>query len=273
MVKNNGVIVLILALLFLLNNCKEEKNIMNSINVKNLKFEKINNSKVFFGHQSVGNDIISGIGQIVKENNFLKVVVKEMLDGEQLDEPMFFHSSVGENEKPKSKINDFKRKIENGIGDNVNIAFFKFCYIDINHNTDIGDLFSEYVKVMSTLETEYANTNFIHSTIPLVTREKGLIAGLRRFIKKIIGKKLTAEIANIKRNEFNSMLIKKYNGKVFDLAFFESSYLDGSREMYKVDNKTYYSLIPEYTDDGGHLNDFGKKIIAMNFLNFIENQL
>ena len=37
--------------------------------------------------------------------------------------------------------------------------------------------------------------------------------------------------------------------------------------------KEYYTLIPDYTDDGGHLNDLGKEIIAEKLLLFLVNLL
>ena len=65
-------------------------------------------------------------------------------------------------------------------------------------------------------------------------------------------------------NEINKLL-KKPSEK----AKIESSYPDGSREYFVKDNKAYYSLIPAYTNDGGHLNETGRKIVASELIRFL----
>jgi hypothetical protein len=54
---------------------------------------------------------------------------------------------------------------------------------------------------------------------------------------------------NIKRNQYNEMLIKEYKGKepILDIAGIESTKPDGSRQSFELDGVTYYSMVPEYT--------------------------
>jgi lysophospholipase L1-like esterase len=33
-----------------------------------------------------------------------------------------------------------------------------------------------------------------------------------------------------------------------------------------MDGKTYYHLVPDYTNDGGHLNETGRKLVAEQLL-------
>ena len=79
---------------------------------------------------------------------------------------------------------------------------------------------------------------------------------------------------NIKRSEFNDRLREEYGTKefLFDLATLESTYPDGSKAIFKDSGKTYYHMVPDYTDDGGHLNERGRKIIAENLLIFLANR-
>ena len=105
----------------------------------------------------------------------------------------------------------------------------------------------------------------IHVTVPLTTTK----TTWKTWIKKLIGKKELWEYDdNIKRNEFNELLIKEYDGKepVFDLAKVESTYPDGRRETCTHKGKTSYSLVPDYTYDGGHLNETGRKKAAEQLL-------
>ncbi len=64
------------------------------------------------------------------------------------------------------------------------------------------------------------------------------------------------------------MLIKQYEGKepIFDIAKIESTFPDGTRSSFTKDGKTYYSMVPEYTYDGGHLNETGRKKVAEQLL-------
>ena len=73
---------------------------------------------------------------------------------------------------------------------------------------------------------------------------------------------------NIKRNQFNELIKKEYEEKepFFDLAKIESSYPSGERASFTKDGKVYYSLVPEYTYDSGHLNEKGRKIVAEQLL-------
>ena len=53
---------------------------------------------------------------------------------------------------------------------------------------------------------------------------------------------------------------------VYDLAKMESTFADGKRSSFTKDGKTYHSLVPDYTRDGGHLNETGREIAAEQLL-------
>ena len=78
---------------------------------------------------------------------------------------------------------------------------------------------------------------------------------------------------NIKRNQYNEMLIQFYQGNdpVFDLAKIESTRTDGQRESFSFKDKEYYALARELSSYGGHLNEMGSKYVAEELLNFISN--
>ena len=147
------------------------------------------------------------------------------------------------------------------------MAFFKFCYVDFDQSADIKSIIQKYQKTMKSLEDSYPQTTFIHFTVPLVDGR----LGVKGYVKRIIGKSDTKMEENIKRNEFNTMLRAKYEGKknVFDLAAIESTYPDGKRETFEKNGSRFYALVPAYTDDGGHLNEVGRKIVASKLLQFL----
>jgi len=264
-------LLLCLLIIFLDTACDGRK--MNSnkiindstITISNEQLNNIAHKKIYFGHQSVGFNIIDGINEVLKQNHSVKLDIVKTKDPEILNKPVFAHSTIGDNANPELKINEFKYLIENGIGNKADIAFFKFCYLDINKSIDIEELFLNYKETMAKLKSEYPDTVFVHITIPLTTSQPSL----KSFIKKLIGRTDN----NIMRNEFNEKLLKEYANKepIFDLAKIESTSLDKSRVTFTSKGKTYYSLAPEYTNDGGHLNEVGRRQVAKEFLTFLSN--
>ena len=58
--------------------------------------------------------------------------------------PVFAHDAIGINRDPWSKVNDFCDLMEGELGGMVDIALFKFCYVDLKRKTDIDSLFNHY---------------------------------------------------------------------------------------------------------------------------------
>jgi hypothetical protein len=254
-------------------NMPEEKVTFPSIkDVPVEKWEKLSQKKIFFGHQSVGNNIINGIRDLMKEHPEIKVNIVETADESDFKDGIFAHSAIGKNEDPLSKINAFAAFMEKGIGGNADIASFKFCFVDIDSSTDTKALFAAYENKMAFLKLKYPQTILMHFTAPLLRKTNSSFKG---WIKKMLGKQdgFFANSHNIARNEFNELLRREYDGKepLFDLAKVESTHPDGTRETFKEDGKTYFSLVPEYTDDGGHLNEAGRKKVAEQLLIYLAN--
>ena len=251
-------------------NCKGENMKVDLSELKAVsqeQWDSLANKKIYFGHQSVGYNIIDGIKDIIKEIPEIELNIVERKDANSFDYPIFAHSTVGKNREPLTKLNDFRNIIEKGVGDKVDYAFIKFCYIDIEQGTDLDGLFEHYLNTFSSLKKQYPNIKFIHFTIPLQQAN----SRFKVILKKLVGKPLVGEGKNIKRNIFNQKLVDKYSdkGMVFDLARFESTYTDGKRQFFKSGKQRYFSLVPEYTDDGGHLNVNGRKIIAGQLMKFL----
>ena len=250
---------------------QEKKNSFPSIkDVPASLWKKLAQKKVYFGHQSVGLNIMDGVKDLMKENPQIKLNIVETSDPSEFNTPLFAHSRVGKNIDPKSKIDAFANFMENGIGNMADIAFFKFCYVDVTARTDVERVFADYRNTISHLRESYPGTMLIHVTAPLTVTK----TTFKTWIKKIIRKKDIWEYDdNIKRNQFNELLKKEYNGKepIFDLSKIESGFADGSHSSFTKDGRTYYSLISDYTHDGGHLNEKGRKIVAEQLLILLAN--
>lgn len=231
------------------------------------EIERLAGKRIFFGHQSVGVNIIDGINQVIRDIPEGDLAIVETEDPADLHSPVFAHARLGENHHPGSKMEHFARIMDNGFGGKVDIALLKFCYVDVDEHTDVSRMMDEYRETFSVLKQRYPQTRFVHLTLPLKRR----LRGVKPFIKKIIGRGPDFEGRNVKRNEFNRLLRKEYEGKdpIFDLARIESTYPDGSRESFRRGGDIFYALVPDYTDDGGHLNEVGQRIVAEQLLQYL----
>lgn len=220
--------------------------------------------KIYFGHQSVGYNIVDGIRDVTKMGNGAALNIVESRDPAVFASPVFAHSRTGANLDPRLKCRDFEAAIDGGIGNRVDYAFLKFCYVDVTSKTDVKDVFSEYRDMMNRLQAKYPQTTFVAMTVPLTYQK----TGIKTWIKSVIGKKDIWEYEdNMRRAEFNELVRKELaDTPLFDLASVESN-----GESVKAGGREFSAMTPEYTDDGGHLNAKGRVVVAESLLSFLAN--
>lgn len=251
------------------NSIEKEKDIveiMNSqINISDLDWNKLTSKKIYFGHQSVGYNMVDGMEMILKENPNIKLNIKKGNNINLFDKPVFAHDNNGTNRDPKSKIDAFYNLMEQGLGDQVDIAGFKFCYVDFNERPNYLEVFNHYKKRINEISIKYPEVKIIHFTVPIMS----LRSGPKALIKNIFRKNPRIRDNNV-INEFNELLRKEYKDQlIFDLEYFESTYPDGTREFQESNGKIVYNMIPAYTYDGGHLSNKGKITVSSQFFIFL----
>jgi len=235
--------------------------------VSQVEWNTLSEKKIFFGHQSVGFNIIDGIKDVIQKNNRISLEIVETDDPADFNRPIFGHARAGENTKPNTKCDDFKKMLQSGIGDSVDIAFLKFCYVDMSQKFDEQEVFDYYKRTLSQLQALYPHLKFVHLTLPLKSNQ----AGLKGWVKSLIGSPLGNSVDNICRNRFNDLMRGEYEGQapLFDLALYESTLPNGRRQVFVHQDTTYFSMAPQYTNDGGHLNESGRVWIAEQLLIFL----
>lgn len=228
---------------------------------------KLAEKKIFFGHQSVGYNIIEGVRDIINEREYMKLNVVETKEPAEFDQPIFAHSQVGKNTDPASKITGFRNIMDAGVGNKVDIAFFKFCYVDIMRDSDPQEIFDDYSNGIEGLKARYPETKFLHVTVPVRSTPKGAKRTLKEHVKLLIGKPGTLD-DNIKRQHYNTLLNEAYSktDPVFDLALVESVDPGGFRYYANKGVEKVFVMALQYTDDGGHLNEEGRKKVAEQLL-------
>ena len=239
-------------------------NIMDQ-SVKN-DLQTLEKAKIFFGHQSVGFNLIDGMADLMKEagNNNIKII--EADGTTELPEYFFAHARAGKNTEPNTKCDAFAKFLTDDFANKLDIAFLKFCYVDMLTNDDPNAVFEYYKSVMNNIKEKYPDLTIMHLTIPLTAIQ----SGWKATVKKMIGREIDGYKENIKRYEYNELLKKTYkNDPIFDLSTVESTYPDGSRQSFEMDGHTYYAMVPAYTYDGGHLNELGRQIAAKEMIHVL----
>jgi hypothetical protein len=228
---------------------------------------KLADKKIFFGHQSVGYNIIDGIKDIINERDYIKLDVIEAREPAAFDHPVFAHSQVGMNTEPFSKIKSFEEIMDSGVGSKVDIAFFKFCYVDIMRGSDPRKIFDGYKAALEELKNRYPNTKFLHVTVPIRSVPKDIKKSLKQSVKLLIGKPGFFE-NNMMRQNYSELLKNAYSKTepFFDLALIESVNTNGFKCHVSKGSEKVCVMAPEYTEDGGHLNSIGSKKVAEQLL-------
>jgi len=263
---------------FLLSACNESTDDMNdfyklygSDSADAAAFlTEIAKHKVIFGHQSVGQNILSGVNWWEEEEgiNLNKMTTRDFAE---LGNAVFVDFNVGANGDPNGKTDDFASLMDSNSAEPPTLAFFKFCYVDIVENSDVDAVFDHYKEKMLELKNSKPDTRIILITVPLTTIQKGLKATAKR----VLSMNPSGYAENVKRTEFNERMLNELSGDfpVFDLAKLESTLPDGKANTYSYEGMDYPCLVESYASDSGHLNDYGSRMMAFNLLAFLAGAL
>ena len=225
---------------------------------------KVSRTRVFFGHQSVGMNILEGASSVYAAYGMTAPPIGQGAvpgrEGGFID-----HAFIGENGNPLLKIQDFAAKLRAGLGEQVDVAMMKLCYVDITGGTDVRAVFDAYSNTMAALRREFPRVTFIYVTVPLTTQP-----GLLSKVKSLLTGSGGSAADNAARERFNALLRHQYAGDhIFDLAAAESTTPDGGRVAGTYDGQRYYGLYDGYASDPGHLNAGGAQVVAAAWLTAI----
>ena len=232
--------------------------------------KRLNAHSILFGHQSVGDNILDGIERLVASDPRFTLKVESLDAAQATPGPGLIETRIGKNRHPETKNAAFEAVLEQRIGRQVGIAMMKYCYIDFNSKTDVRKVFRSYRKLMTDLKAKYPSLVLVHVTVPLTTEQLGttLKERTRTVLRRMLGRN-----ENVKRNAFNALLRRTYGDKepIFDLAELESTRADGSRSYFRHGATRIYTLAPEWTTDGGHLNQAARRTAAERLLLLLAN--
>ena len=98
-------------------------------------------TRVFFGHQSVGANILDGLSELCLNNVNTRDPAKPIA---QVDAPIL-HAYVGRNTYANEKMIDFAQILDGRKVGDVDVAMLKFCYVDTGHDLSAQKIFDLYV--------------------------------------------------------------------------------------------------------------------------------
>lgn len=222
--------------------------------------------RVFFGHQSVGGNILAGIAELQQADARLGLRLVTADAPASLEGPFFAHAKIGANGEPVGKTDAFAALLDGPLRGKVDVAFHKYCYVDITASTNDAALFDTYRRTMARLAADHPGVTFLHVTVPLVEVQ----AGPKAFVKKLLGRMPDHYADNIARERFNDRMRAEYAQRgLFDLAAIESTHDNGSRETIEFQGARSFALVPAYSADGAHLNPRGRRFVAGQLLAFL----
>jgi hypothetical protein len=215
--------------------------------------------RTFFAHQSVGGNLLDGVRDLQEREERTTLPIVDIGNTPLPTGPVLAHLYVGQNGDPMSKIRGFRQALESGLGDTIDVAAVKFCFWDIQKDTDVEKVFEAYSQTIAELQTRFPRIAFVHVTVPLFARDSDWRAGVRRLLSMEVPRTLD----NAKRNALSERIRARYTGRepIFDLEAFEAA---TNREKGAIPY-----LRSDYTYDGGHLNESARAAGAATFLNVV----
>jgi lysophospholipase L1-like esterase len=217
---------------------------------------------VFFGHQSVGENVLEGIEDL-QRGAAAPLTIAALDNGAGPAPGTLLHARIGRNEEPVTKFEAFERILEVQPAGAIDMALMKLCYIDIGEHTDVERLFDGYRTVLERLRQRHPETTFVHVTVPL----RHCTGGFGVWLRERLGKPNRCKLANVRRHEYNTLVRRVCPPEpVFDLAALESTHTGGRRQTFAHGGRQVDNLIAAYTDDGGHLNAEGRRLVAGGLL-------
>jgi hypothetical protein len=240
--------------------------------VSTSQWQVLSQKKIFFAHMSVGNNILDGAHAVLQNHPDVALTVTRTSDPADMHLPALYHSEeLGHNAEPFLKIDSFRSLVDRIRPAAPDIVLLKFCYFDIQSDTDTDALFKAYHQTIGELKTQMPSTLFLHCTVPLESPQLSMKKRCKEIAKDWLGRP-TRKDNNYKRMRFNEMLRNTWPAEqILDIAQIESTTSEGFL-CHKVQRgQKIPFLCSNYTPDGGHLNDVGSQRVGQQFLIFLAN--
>jgi hypothetical protein len=224
---------------------------------------RLRTQRIYFGHQSVGENVLAGLLWVLERKPRIGLRVISASQPGAFTEPGLIHGPIGVNGDAQSKIDGFDTVVRGPDGAQLDVAFMKFCYVDVAAGSDPQAIVSAYRSTIDSISRERPGLRLIHTTMPLTA----LDIGRKALVKRSLGFPSAGESANPVRGSYNEALRESFARKaILDIAAIESKAPGHEGQTLASGGRNWPTLAPELTTDGGHLNTGGSVLVARELL-------
>jgi hypothetical protein len=222
---------------------------------------------VYFGHQSIGSAVVSGVEELVQEH-VVPLRVVHTREPATVTGPAFVHFLAGQNRDYASKNAAVLRLLESRTRAQKPVLLLKYCYVDLSSPADLHGMFEAYHDTVEAIRFEHPDVTVVHATIPLTTVESAFKSGAMQFAGRP-----TRREAAIARHHYNELVRAEFADiePIFDLAKVEATELDGTLAGFIAGGSMIETLAPNNTEDGSHLNQRCQRAAAENLLDVLSD--
>jgi hypothetical protein len=159
--------------------------------VTDAELERVAQRRIFFGHQSVGWNIVDGINALVAANPKIRLSVVESKNPDTMRAAGLYHANVGRNGFPEEKEVEFATIADSAFATEPGVGMVKYCYVDVRADTDPQAVFEAYQRRMAELAARRPGLTLVHVTMPLTTWR----VTLKDRVKKLLGRETSIPFA------------------------------------------------------------------------------
>lgn len=255
----------LVAVVVTLGACGKGEEMHIEVAANEADFSVLSGARILFAHQSVGRNLLEGLSVLTgRARSGVRVTsINNGIDGK----PGLFHVDIGQNGDPIGKIRQFLQLTQSTTNE-YDVAILKLCYVDIGHDGTKNPLalVDEYAKSVVAIRAARPKLRLLHTTVPL----RADPPGWKTQVKRMLGLPTDEDDGNQLRNAYNAEIRKRFAGEaILDIAEVESTLPSGARSYFSYKNKVIYTLAGVYTTDGGHLNELGRKRLALAFVSAV----
>lgn len=226
----------------------------------------VEGSRIFFAHQSVGGNVLSGIDPLYATASEAAPRIVETRVPVQSSSSFLAHAKVGRNRDPHSKLAEFSGILNDGLGADLDVAVLKFCYADVTAATDVNELFDAYWATIDGLKARHPAVRFVHATVPLTSDRSW-----KARTKALLGRgDQRGPADNLARERYNARMRERCGdaGIMFDIAAVEAT-IQQQPMVRHLNGERYFVLNRALSSDAGHLNNVGSVAAANEFVSAV----
>jgi len=212
------------------------------------KLEVIASRAIFWGHRSVGENVLRGLQRLMLAYPQSGLAVLETDRPSRVRPGVLAHALIGPGDyNARNKIRAFDSLMRGGMADAAQIAGVKLCFTDGDVQLDPAGVFMLYKETLEALKKRYPKVRFVHFTIPVTL--------------------YATEAENPSREVYNELLRREpaFKGDgMLDIAAWECQ--DAAGRCIR-DGKGNRMLRQEYTEDNVHPDKrVGEDWLAANLI-------